>query len=448
MEKFRLLFFISVYLNSASAQWINIPNPPFPNYWGPFNPGVTATQMAVHVAADAKIYYSTYQWVSPHYQLSKIYKSDDFGNLNLKLSVEGNDNNFHTAITAPIHSYQDSTISARVSSDWGAFYYFTNNDFVAWQGIAGGGNSCFMGGDICSSQCVTLNYFYSTWHCSANDTLYFNRNLQSSPATLFKLKLPQYRVPNNSVDNAIAFINDSTGFFLTSSRINLNKMLLVKTVDFGNAWTAAYADSVNLFTSFSFPSANKGYLAKNNGNIFKTTNGGSSWSQINSPTNSQINVIRFANDTLGYIGGNGGFLAKTADGGQSWNIENSGTVSSIKDIYTFGNVAYFSTSNINDGLFKNSAKIQGLKENRAGKIEFDIFPNPSDGNITVNLPVSTNDTFSLRITDVLGREAYESFFKGSSSQIVDVKSLPDGIYMVNIKAGNNTASKKLVLRKD
>ncbi len=77
-----------------------------------------------------------------------------------------------------------------------------------------------------------------------------------------------------------------------------------------------------------------------------------------------------------------------------------------------------------------------------------VFPNPNDGNFTINFNVTTQLT-GLRIVDVTGRIVYTQSMSGmEGTQNIDANSLSHGIYYWELIAADNVISKgKMIITK-
>ncbi len=78
-----------------------------------------------------------------------------------------------------------------------------------------------------------------------------------------------------------------------------------------------------------------------------------------------------------------------------------------------------------------------------------IFPNPSNSLITINLIGNSTQTTLIELLDLEGRVVISKnagILPSQSKQIIDVSSLSKGVYIVNIKTGNETVCKKIVLQ--
>jgi serine/threonine-protein kinase len=166
--------------------------------------------------------------------------------------------------------------------------------------------------------------------------------------------------PTHEQLNAIAFIDDSTGF-----ACGYNGTLL-KTTNGGNTWISildtlnpfgklnfydiefvsssygfiaasegnllsfdpvtGYLQRVNtpatesLFDIFFLKNSGTGFIAGAGGTILRTENGGATWDKIKSPANLLLYKIYFANNKTGYIVGWDGAVLNTKDKGKTWTL--------------------------------------------------------------------------------------------------------------------------------
>lgn len=90
---------------------------------------------------------------------------------------------------------------------------------------------------------------------------------------------------------------------------------------------------------------------------------------------------------------------------------------------------------------KIQAQVDTTKRLQPSKIEgLSIYPNPSNGNILYI--TSTKDlTKTVRISTVLGQQI---LFKVLIGRELDITSLPQGVYVLQIKEGGQKATRKFV----
>ena len=74
-----------------------------------------------------------------------------------------------------------------------------------------------------------------------------------------------------------------------------------------------------------------------------------------------------------------------------------------------------------------------------------LFPNPTAGSFTLELPFSLENN-KLLITDLNGKIVVADIFSGSS-MTVDVSSLMNGCYILQIETQNRIITERLIIAK-
>lgn len=90
----------------------------------------------------------------------------------------------------------------------------------------------------------------------------------------------------------------------------------------------------------------------------------------------------------------------------------------------------------------------GVDENLDSKL-LQIYPNPSDGVFTVQINSLNNTLYELSIVDLLGKELYKETINcnaGSTTQKLNLQHLEKGIYLVHVRKGESTITKKLFIK--
>jgi len=80
-------------------------------------------------------------------------------------------------------------------------------------------------------------------------------------------------------------------------------------------------------------------------------------------------------------------------------------------------------------------------------VEFNVYPNPTNG--MVNITLSTFDDVKVTLYDISGRQIYSQTLENNSNTFnknIDLSSVASGVYLLNVKSGTKTATKKLVIR--
>jgi len=76
---------------------------------------------------------------------------------------------------------------------------------------------------------------------------------------------------------------------------------------------------------------------------------------------------------------------------------------------------------------------------------FELVPNPSNSNVTINFSSESGEKYSLKIYDNLGRIiSHEIHSSLGKDIIIDVSQYDKGIYLINVSDGKITQTKKLV----
>lgn len=88
-------------------------------------------------------------------------------------------------------------------------------------------------------------------------------------------------------------------------------------------------------------------------------------------------------------------------------------------------------------------------ENNMMLTSADVFPNPAKNQFTVSITLAQSSGVKTVLNDVFGKEVMvlmeQNLGKGNHIQQVDIKELAPGYYFVNIKAGQNSVTKKLIV---
>ena len=78
---------------------------------------------------------------------------------------------------------------------------------------------------------------------------------------------------------------------------------------------------------------------------------------------------------------------------------------------------------------------------------FGVYPNPSNGEVTISL--SSNKDVEVSLFDIRGRKVYGQLHNNTSDSFnekVDFSSMASGVYMLNVESGSKRAIKKLVIQ--
>lgn len=89
-----------------------------------------------------------------------------------------------------------------------------------------------------------------------------------------------------------------------------------------------------------------------------------------------------------------------------------------------------------------SVSIAQEKQSAVQKTELNFYPNPvSDGKIFITSNITTSNK-EVEIFDVLGK----SVLKVSVVRELNISSLSPGVYLIKIKEGENSVTRKLIIK--
>ena len=97
-----------------------------------------------------------------------------------------------------------------------------------------------------------------------------------------------------------------------------------------------------------------------------------------------------------------------------------------------------------DGVQQLSLQTQVLMQSD-GSGEFSLFPNPSAGNLSLRFSESDFQK-EVELLSLDGKHVFHSQLRASSSQELDLNSLPSGMYIIRIRSGNAVSQQRLMLQ--
>jgi len=152
------------------------------------------------------------------------------------------------------------------------------------------------------------------------------------------------------------------------------------------------------------------------------------------------------------------------------NIDNIGRewkkYSSASGWTVYDSIAYFVYDNDTSDLYRvvftgfggmgngkayfNKEILQNVSVNDIeNEVKLSIYPNPTKGNVTLLLDYPTNDNIEVEIHNIAGKVVYKnviSLSSGFNQKQLDLRSLTNGLYILNIKNAKFNTAQKLVIR--
>ena len=96
--------------------------------------------------------------------------------------------------------------------------------------------------------------------------------------------------------------------------------------------------------------------------------------------------------------------------------------------------------------FKNCT---GIEQGAGEALSFKLYPNPSDGLITLSSSATALRKMNYRIVDIAGTEVLNGVMDNSTgffSQPLDLRYLAKGIYLIHLQGGDQTATLRITLQ--
>ncbi|MCE3226278.1 MAG: hypothetical protein K0S32_829 [Bacteroidetes bacterium] len=137
-----------------------------------------------------------------------------------------------------------------------------------------------------------------------------------------------------------------------------------------------------------------------------------------------------------------------AVGGSEWRLEKINLAAHLP----FNQVRFkFSfTSGGGNNIFIDDINVDGttnvgVKENKHSQLAVDVFPNPSNENITIDFKNHSESSFEIEVTDITGKLILREQKPASYSKIIlPVKNITAGLYLLSIKKNGKPVTTKKI----
>ena len=236
---------------------------------------------------------------------------------------------------------------------------------------------------------------------------------------------------------------------------------IIRTTDGGMTWTVSSGWSAYLLFSVDFVNENTGYCVGMFGAIIKTTNGGNTWvTQPDPPPHDWLYGVHFLNEETGWVVGFNGKVIFTTDGGSNWSQQTSGTTAQLNSVYFFNQTLGWAAGEdplTYGGIIINySTLVTSVQNDKEYTVptEFSLsqnYPNPFNPSTTIQYSIPESGNVRLKIFNTLGEEVAElvNEYQQANTYMVNFngENLSSGIYFYQIRAGEYTETKKMVIIK-
>ncbi len=191
--------------------------------------------------------------------------------------------------------------------------------------------------------------------------------------------------------------------------------------------------------------------------VFRTTNNGTNWVSVNNGLpNKIINALEKTGNTV--IAATKSGVYYSTNFGESWVNFNHGISSAMEvvSLYNFNNTTLYAGTNGQSLIKRPISDLTGVKEITGSVVDKFVlsqnYPNPFNPSTQINFSIPKQANVTLKVFDVSGKEVArlingELKNAGHYSAQFSKTELSSGIYFYVLKAGEFTATKKMMLLK-
>ena len=277
----------------------------------------------------------------------------------------------------------------------------------------------------------------------------------STWTALLSINLPTFLtgekfLPNDGNDS-YATVGDTLWFTTTQNRV-------MRSIDRGANWTAVFTPLSGSTTTAGLASiAFRDHL---NGLVVsfqpqqgaRTMNGGQTWTIIEMPENPSARSVKYLPETEGaYIISDGytetsPVIAYTLNEGESWGVlEGNPQFNTLDFLSSTSGWGGTNVASDGSGMYKwTSDWLLNLSSSDATSKFFSVYPNPTINEIRINLKGQFTSFVIIRIFDTLGKQVETRTFQSSAEISFSLGSLPCGIYVLSVQAGDMYSVEKIV----
>ncbi len=262
-------------------------------------------------------------------------------------------------------------------------------------------------------------------------------------------------VPGANIPNPTAGEYGTVDVFTTVGNniiyFGTNKGRIFKSVDGGLNWTLGGATTLTGIEDIAFSNATNGLITQGS-DLMRTTDGGTTWTPViytGMLYGSDLKYVPGTGNTFVSTGAATGFSGSSysTNGGLTWIDYDNGFQRTALDFFspTVGYAGGFSSATT--GMFKFlGTVVSGINNSEFSKA-VSVYPNPSNGIFSIEMPATLDKSASINVTDALGRVVYSKNEKlnGAYSGQLNLSNLSKGVYVLNIKTGENISMRKLVI---
>ncbi len=253
---------------------------------------------------------------------------------------------------------------------------------------------------------------------------------------------------------AVAFdVGDPNRVYLGGDSAYSNPMFKIST-DLGYTWVESHTGLSGSVAAIATVARSPStlYCGTAQG-LYRSSDAGASWSRLGTMTTVQALAIDTIENGILYVGTSAGVFVST-DAGESWGTLNDGltntNVLTLKLRTGPGRELFAGTNG--GGVFR-TVPLGGIGSDGFGTKPSGgallVSPNPCRGAVNLRLGTAFRGRYNVRIFDAAGRNVMgmeSDAGSGAPDPVMDVRQLPEGVYLVRVDAGAASARQKLVVR--
>lgn len=281
-------------------------------------------------------------------------------------------------------------------------------------------------------------------------------------------KIPAANIPN-SISGEYGLVNIYTKYGANDIWFGTNKNRVYHSNDAGQTWSVsaamtstigaalgvndlAFTDAMNGMATVYFGPTGSGTLT-----LWTTNNGGSTWTKIPSvDPNFGLNDMCAIAGTSWYASAGAGttnqVISYSFDNGLTWNSWGGSGIQYLTIDFvdnTNGWAGSFSSQTTigQEGMFKFSGAPLGVQNNAAIPLAFNMYPNPSNGIVTISMPPSKEGAV-ITVVNSVGQVVLTETYKnaGFEKHTLNLQGFAKGIYSINIAKGNEMSTQNVVIQ--
>ncbi|MEJ5306549.1 MAG: T9SS type A sorting domain-containing protein [Ignavibacteria bacterium] len=403
-----LILFIVVYLNEASAQWIQL-NTSF----GKRITGLHVSNSSIYVSTDS----------------NGVYFSSDGGSS----WVQRNSGLTNLRVLSLTKKNNTLAIGTR-----GAGVFISTNDGISWS---------------VSTTGMTLPYIYALLITTPNNYILagsggYGGYISTNNGSVWSSNLTTTWIVSH-------YFETPAGYYLCTAG-----PVLFKSTNEGLSWNQIRSASTNLIAIATTPRQPSGFniFVSSLDGIFRSTNDGASWTEVNSGLDYRW-VTALVNSGINlFAGSNGGGVYLSTNNGTNWSKINTGLTNLfITKLFIDGGFIYAATENGVVYRRTLSEVITSVDQEEINISTFSLnqnFPNPFNPSTKISWQSPVSGYTTLKVYDVLGKEVatlVNEYLNAGSYEVEfnagQTRNLSSGIYFYKLQVGEFVQTKKMILAK-